>query len=123
MRLVTAVVLLLLCTFAADADGKDEQFFIVEFTIGEAWVKEKPANQQPYFAEHSANLKRMRAEGRLLVGGRFSDKGLLVVKGRSLEEVRAEVGKDASVANKTFNAVVYPFAPFYDGCVEREAKP
>src|SRR5688572_4840252 len=118
MRIVLACALLI-STFAVGAEepAATERLFLVEFTVGEKWVKEKAPHEQAYFAEHSANLKRLRTEGKLLLGGRYSDKGIIIVKLASEEEVRAEIWKDLSVANKTFTASIYPFGPFYDGCV------
>lgn len=103
----------------AETPPAAEKLFLVQFTVGDAWSKEKAPAQQPYFAEHSANLKRLRTEGKLLLGGRYSDKGIIIVRGASEEAVRAEIDQDPSVVNHTFNAVVYPFGTFYDGCVER----
>lgn len=120
MKIVVAWLLLSLpLSVLADEPPQVEKHFLVEFTTGEAWVAEKPAHEQAYFAEHSANLKRLRSEGKLILGGRYSDKGIIIVKGASADAVRAEIDKDLSVANGTFKAVVHPFSPFYDGCVER----
>ena len=122
MRIVVVTALLLALTVAAQAEepAAGEKLFLVQFTVGEAWVKEKPPHEQAYFAEHSANLKRLRTEGKLLLGGRYSDKGIVILRGASEEDVRAEIDKDLSVQERTFTAVVYPFGVFYDGCVERK---
>jgi uncharacterized protein YciI len=112
---------LILASFAVHAETPPagEKLFLVQFTVGDAWAKEKAPQEQAYFAEHSANLKRLRTEGKLLLGGRYSDKGILIVRGPSEEAVRADIDQDPSVVNHTFNAAVYPFGTFYDGCVER----
>src|SRR5687767_7636179 len=117
MRII-ALSLLLALSFAVHAD--EEKLFLVQFTVGEAWVKEKAPQEQAYFAEHSANLKRLRTEGKLLLGGRYSDKGMIIIKAASVEAVQREIDQDPSVANRTFTAAIHPFAPFYDGCVERK---
>ncbi|MEK6373432.1 MAG: YciI family protein [Acidobacteriota bacterium] len=121
MRIMAACLVLGL-SFSARAEEPvaADKLFLVQFTVGEAWVKEKAPHEQAYFAEHSANLKRLRTEGKLLLGGRYSDKGIIIVKAASEEAVRAEIDQDPSVTKGTFTAVVYPFGPFYDGCVERK---
>ena len=120
MRTIIACLMLALpLALHANEPTSPEKFFLVQFTLGEAWVADKAPNEQAHFAEHSANLKRLRTEGKLLLGGRYADKGIIIVKGASEQEVRAEIEKDLSVVKGTFNAVVHPFAPFYDGCVER----
>ncbi len=115
------VLLLLLSSVAARGEeaAPAPRFFLVQFTVGEAWAKDKAPHEQAYFAEHSANLKRLRTEGKLLLGGRYADKGIIIVAGVSEEAVRAEIDRDPSVVNGTFTAAVHPFAPFYEGCVER----
>ena len=115
-----ASIALLLTVFALSAAADDERLFLVQFTVGEKWVKEKAPNEQAFFAEHSANLKRLRTEGKLLLGGRYSDKGVIIVKAASEEAVQREIQQDPSVSHGTFVAAVFPFAPFYDGCVERK---
>ncbi len=118
MRIAGIVFFLTLFVFSAAAD--EERLFLVQFTVGEKWVKEKAPQEQAFFAEHSANLKRLRTEGKLLLGGRYSDKGVILVKAASEEAVQKEIQQDPSVAHGTFVAAIYPFAPFYDGCVERK---
>jgi uncharacterized protein YciI len=115
MKIIVACLVLGL-SFSARAD----ELFLVQFTVGEAWVKEKAPHEQAYFAEHSANLKRLRTEGKLLLGGRYSDKGIIIVKAASEDAARAEIDRDPSVLNRTFTAAVHRFGPFYDGCVERK---
>ena len=120
MRVIVVCLLFALSGFVrAQEPIATEKFFLVQFTVGEAWVKEKPPHEQAYFADHSANLKRLRTEGKLLLGGRYSDKGIIIVKAASEEAVRAEIDRDPSVANRTFAVAIHPFAPFYDGCIER----
>lgn len=121
MRILSALLLLTL-SFGARAQepAPTEKLFLVQFTVGESWVREKAPHEQAYFAEHSANLKRLRTEGKLVLGGRYSDKGIIIVKAVSEEAVRAELERDPSVARRTFDAAVFPFAPFYDGCIERK---
>jgi len=91
--------------------------FAIVFRTGPAWDKSKPPNEQPFFADHSKNLRDLKAQGRILVGGRFSDQGLVLVRAASALEARELVERDPSVKNGTFQAEVHPFYPFMPGCV------
>ncbi|MEK7729245.1 MAG: hypothetical protein AAB354_12590 [candidate division KSB1 bacterium] len=97
---------------------KPAEFFIAFFALGEAWQKEKPAHEQLYFKEHSANLKRLRQEKKLLIGGRYSDKGMLLLTAENEAAARAEFETDPMLAHKLFKLELHPFCPFYKGCVE-----
>lgn len=108
---------------AAPAPAPAGDVFALVFRTGPAWDKSKPPNEQPFFADHSTNLRELRAEGRLLIGGRFSDLGLVLVRAASAEEARALVDRDPSVKNGTFQAEVHPFQAFMPGCVGRDAAP
>jgi uncharacterized protein YciI len=114
------VLLLLLFPLAAHAqNAAKESLYIVQFTTGDAWVKDKAPGDQRFFADHSANLRRLRSEGKLLIGARYADKGMIVLKAPSEQSVKEEIDKDPSVQNHVFNAAIHPFSAFYDGCIER----
>lgn len=108
--------------FAAAQDTtaarKPAALFVVTFSLGEAWEKDKPAHEQLYFKEHSANLKRLRQEKKLLLGGRYSDKGMILITAENEAAARAEFQNDPMIANKLFNLELHLFSPFYKGCVE-----
>lgn len=97
---------------------KPAEFFVVIFSLGEAWQKDKPAHEQPYFKEHSANLKRLRQEQKILIGGRYSDKGMLLLTAANEAAARAEFEADPMLRAKLFVLELYPFMPFYKGCIE-----
>lgn len=94
------------------------RLFAIEITVGPGWDASKPPNAQAYFAEHSANLRRLREAGQLVMGARYSDKGLIVVRAGSPEEVHAMMAQDPSIGAGTFRYAVHPFAVFYPGTVE-----
>ena len=62
-----------------------------------------------------ADLKRLRDEGRIVVGARYSDKGLLVFRAASADEVREWMAGDPSMQAGTFTNTVHPFNVFYPG--------
>jgi uncharacterized protein YciI len=97
--------------------------FAVEFKTGSLWDKAKPAHEQAHFAAHSANLKLLRDQGRLLLGGRYADKGLLLVAATSADELRAFIEADPAVRNQIFVYELHPFNVFYPGCVGSPRKP
>jgi uncharacterized protein YciI len=96
------------------------EVYALVFSTGPSWDKAKPPGEQAFFADHSKNLRDLRAEGRLLLGGRFSDQGLVLVRAASLDEARALVDRDPSVQNGTFQAEVHLFRAFMPGCVGSE---
>jgi uncharacterized protein YciI len=93
--------------------------FAIEFKTGPNWDPSKPPQEQAHFQAHSANLKRLREAGSLLLGARYSDKGLIVLAARSLEEARQMIEVDPSVEVQTFVFEAHPFNVFYPGNVQR----
>jgi len=96
------------------------KLFIVHFTIGENWDKDKPANEQKYFKHHSENLRALRAENRLLLGARYADKGMIIIKAHHITEAKNFVARDSSVIHHVFKIDVDEFKPFYDGCISKK---
>jgi uncharacterized protein YciI len=123
-----AVVLMLSDSYEAAREPKAavaqtaeaDKLFIVHFTLGENWNKDKPANEQKYFKHHSENLRSLRAENRLLLGARYAEKGMIVIKAAGMIEARNFVARDSSVINQVFKIDVDEFKPFYDGCISKK---
>jgi hypothetical protein len=99
------------------------QTFMVEYRTGASWDAAKPAHEQKYFADHSAHLKRLRDEGRILLGARYADKGMLIMQASSAEELRKLISEDAAISNRLFVFELHPFQVFYGGCVPSRTKP
>ena len=76
--------------------------FAVEITVGAKWDSSKPAHEQQFFREHSSNLKRLRDSGALIVGARYSDKGLVVLTAQDEEQARAMMDEDPSMKAQVF---------------------
>jgi uncharacterized protein YciI len=95
----------------------DSPLFAVEFRTGPGWDSSKPASEQAHFREHSANLARLRKEGRVVVGARYSDKGFIVMTGSSADDVRVLLDADPAVQRRVFDVEVNEFFVFYGGCV------
>jgi uncharacterized protein YciI len=92
--------------------------FAVEIRTGPSWDAKKPPNEQALFREHSAHLRKLREEGRILLGARYSDKGLLVVSATDIAAVRALFDADPSIKAGTFAYEAHPLGVFYGGCVQ-----
>ncbi len=89
--------------------------FAIEIRVGPKWDASKPPQDQAYFREHSTHLRRLRESGSLVMGARYSDKGLVVVAAGNLAEARALMDQDPSIAAGTFAFDVHPFNVFYPG--------
>ena len=94
------------------------QLFAVEIKVGPKWETAKPAHEQALFREHSANLRRLRDAGSLVMGARYSDKGLVVLSAPSLADAKAMMDQDPSIVAGVFAYEAYPFNVFYPGSVE-----
>ena len=46
------------------------KLFAIEIKTGTSWDAAKPAHEQAFFREHSANLKKLRDQGSLVLGAR-----------------------------------------------------
>ncbi len=107
----------------SDAMAVTPLLFVVHFTTGPAWDHAQAAHAQPGMKEHSANLARLRTEGKLVTGARYkdsqADKGMIILKAANRAEVEAELANDPMVAEKIFVADIAEFRPFYDGFVAR----
>lgn len=117
---ITNTVLAATATTTAQQDTSTakKMLFIAIFSLGPSWQADKPAHEQAYFKEHSANLKKLRAEKKILVGARYSDKGMIIITAANEQEARVMLESDPMVANKVFNLELYQYNPFYKGCVD-----
>lgn len=91
--------------------------FAVEITTGPKWDPGKPPQEQQFFREHSSNLKRLRDSGHLVMGARYSDKGLVVLAAQDEAGARALMEEDPSIKAEIFKVQIHPFNVFYGGAV------
>ena len=92
--------------------------FAVEFRTGPGWDKSKPPGEQKHFADHSANLRKLRQEGKIVVGGRYGEVGLVLLRAASEEEARTLLATDPSLSAGIFVAQVHPWSTFMAGTLE-----
>ena len=126
MRL-SVILTIVLCTCLSLAQSADrppqqtaqtKQYFIAIFSRGTAWDDAKPANEQIGFKEHSENLRRLRSEKRISIGGRYGDKGMVIVEATNEDDARSLFVSDVMVSKKTFTLELHQFRPFYKGSIE-----
>ncbi|MEM7485910.1 MAG: hypothetical protein AAF348_11945 [Bacteroidota bacterium] len=104
------------CIYAQETFS--ENHFVALYTLGDSWDMEKQPEEQSYFKEHSAFLSKLRKEKKILIGARYSDTGMLVLKAKDLEAIKELLHQDIAIQNKLFNLIIHPFSPFYKGCIE-----
>ena len=102
--------------------ASDGLLFVAEIKVGPKWDATKPPNQQLHFADHSANLRRLREAGKLVIGARYSDKGLVVLSAASEAEARAMLDPDPSFQAGVFAYELHPFNVFYSGSVQARSR-
>jgi hypothetical protein len=124
---LTAIMTIVICAGLSLAQSADRppqepaqarQYFIAIFSRGTAWDDAKPANEQVGFKEHSENLRRLRSEKRISIGGRYGDKGMVIVEAKSEDDARSLFTNDVMVVKKTFSLELHQFRPFYKGTIE-----
>ena len=89
------------------------------YTPGEKWDHNIPFGQQPFAKEHSMHLQQLRKEGRIVIGGRYSDKGFMLLKAKDSLEADAIIKMDPAVTHQIFDVGLFELNTFYEGCVER----
>lgn len=94
------------------------RYFVITYETGPAWDQAKEPQDQAYFKEHSAFLKTLRTEKKSHIGGRYADKGMLIVSAADENEARRLLEGDASVSHGTFKAGVDELYLFQAGCLE-----
>lgn len=103
------------------------RLYVVHLTTGSGWQKDRAPNEQAGFADHSANLARLRNEGKLVMGARYkdnqADKGMIVMRAAQRADVEAEFARDPMIRSMHFNLDIAEFNPFYEGFVSRPPRP
>jgi uncharacterized protein YciI len=120
---VSLIVLAACLSFAAAAHQSQDktpakQYFIAIFSRGSAWDENKQANEQTGFKQHSENLRRLRDEKKISIGGRYGDKGMVIIEAQNEDEARSLFASDTMVHSKTFALELHQFRPFYKGAIE-----
>ncbi|MEM9362569.1 MAG: hypothetical protein AAGA43_08040 [Bacteroidota bacterium] len=100
---------------------KDEtKLFAMIYTPGKKWNHDITFSQQPFFSEHSKHIQKLRKEGSIAIGGRYSDKGFMLLRATDSSKAIEIVMKDPSVTNAVFEVELFEFNTFYNGCLENK---
>jgi len=91
------------------------KMYAVRLVTGPAWDATKSPNEQAGMREHSANIARIRREGLLVLGARFGELGLLVLRVPDEAAVQAQFAPDPTITAGVFKLQVDVFAPFAHG--------
>lgn len=91
------------------------KLWAVRLTTGPAWDSAKSPNEQPGMKEHGANIARMRREGHVVLGARFGEVGLIVLRVPDEAAVQAQFAPDPTIATGVFKLQVDVFSPFAHG--------
>ena len=120
-RILTFICIIVLSNVAfsqeKDSDN-DRAYFVALYTVGESWDAEKPPQEQAYFKEHSAHLSDLRKASKIVLGARYSDTGIIILKVKDEAEAQELINSDTAIQNKLFQVQIFPYYPFYKGCVE-----
>ena len=106
----------------ASSPTTEARLIAVEIKTGPNWDPTKPPNEQNHFRGHSVHLKKLRDAGHIVMGARYSDKGLLVFSASSVAEVKALMEQDPSMAAETFKFEVHDFNVFYPGTLQARTR-
>lgn len=104
---------------AASAAAPTLRLFAVEIRTGPQWNSALPPNQQPLMREHSANLRKLREEGRIRAGARYGEVGLIVVEAANIEEARAWIDADPAMRAGVFRYEIHPLGVIFPGTLSR----
>jgi uncharacterized protein YciI len=125
-RRILALAWIVVCTITLQASSGAavespegvESLYVVEFTTGPAWMAGKPFPEQAHASGHSANLRRLRREGTLVLGARHGAKGMVTLRSASEAAARAEIDMDPTATAGVFVYTLEELRPFYGCCVE-----
>lgn len=120
----TLALALALCLLGGYAVGRaaavpvQTPLWVMMYTPGPAWDTSRATADQPHFDAHSANLARLRSEGRIRLGGRFGPWGLILIEAKDEPEARALFAPDSALAQGVFSGELYAWSTIYEGGVE-----
>jgi uncharacterized protein YciI len=98
---------------------QEPELFVMMYTTGPGWDPALPPAQQPHFAQHSANLTRLRQDGRIVMGGRFGQWGLILVRAADEASAQALFAADSALVAGTFRGELQRWSTIYEGSVTR----
>ncbi len=118
MKKAFIVLSLLVFPLLNYSQEKEDTYFVALYTLGDSWDSNKSPGEQTHFKEHSAHLSKLRSDSIIVIGARYSDTGMIVLKSKNLAEAKSLLLEDIAVKNDLFRVEIHPFQPFYKGTLE-----
>jgi ketosteroid isomerase-like protein len=113
------ITLLIALAFTAIASSQSTppppKLYAVRLTKGPAWDEAKSPNEQTGMREHSTNIARLRREGTLVLGARFGELGLLVLRVPDEAAVQTQLAPDPAITGGVLKVQTDVFMPFAHG--------
>jgi uncharacterized protein YciI len=116
--ILATLVLLAGVATAAAAERETHVLVLVQYSLGPQWRAGVAPGEQLHFREHSANLRRLQQEGRLVFGARTAEKGVVVLRAESEATARAEIERDPAVQAGVFTTEISELRPWFAGCMD-----
>ena len=117
MRKILSVLTIAFAFSSTGYAQENEKLFAMIYSKGKEWNEKVPASEQAYFKDHSLHLQRLRKQGQIIVGGRYSDVGFMILKAEDAIKAKKITKQDSSVVKGTFKVELFEFQPFYNGCI------
>lgn len=105
-------------SFSQSAKTDSIKYFIVLYSVGEAWDTTKQFYEQKHFEDHSDFLGNLRKNKKIPIGARYSDKGMIILKAKNESDAIKIMEGDVSVKNKLFRFELNEMDVFYEGCLD-----
>lgn len=111
-------ILILVLTFSDIGHSQEKQkLYAMIYSKGTQWNEKVSTSEQAYFNEHSLHLQNLRKLKKILIGGKYSDFGFMILKAENIKEAELITKQDSSVIKGTFKVELFEFQPFYNGCI------
>ena len=99
---------------------EEKQLFAMVYSKGKAWNENVSASEQLKFKQHSVHLQNLRKEKKIIIGGRYSDYGFMILEAKNIDEAKLITQRDSTVINGVFKVELFEFLPFFEGCIGEE---
>jgi uncharacterized protein YciI len=120
-RIIIALALGFTCTLCFGQEPKvdkyaNRRFFVLQFTPGAGWEKDKPMSQQK-LEDHRAYYQKLLEKGLVVIGGGFTEEnaGMSILKVKDREMADSLVRNDPAVLSGIFKIEVKPMFAVFKG--------
>jgi len=117
MKNIFCLLIIILAVSNICYSQEDDKLFAMIYSKGKQWNESISTSEQAYFKEHSMHLQHLRESNKIVIGGKYSDVGFMILKTRDIKEAELITEQDPSVINGTFKVELFEFKPFYKGCI------